>query len=63
MSAEKWESVTWDWIEREIVDTILIASKKPGKAQSFFNRLAEASGPASPSQICADAQRRSATNA
>ena len=62
MRAEKWESVTWDWVEREIVDYILIAGKKPGKAQSFFNRLAKASEPASPSQKSAAAQRRSACN-
>ncbi len=63
MSAEKWESVTWDWIERELVDYILIASKKPGKAQSLFNRLAKASGPANPSQNNVATQRRSTPNA
>lgn len=31
MSAEKWESVTWDWIERVIVDCLLIANERPEK--------------------------------
>lgn len=63
MSAEKWESVTWDWVEREIVDYVLIADKKPGNAQSFLNRLAKASEPAGPSQKSVATQRRSASNA
>ncbi len=63
MSAEKWESVTWDWIEREIVEYLLTASKKPGKAQSLFNRLAKASEPANPSQRSSPTQRRSTSNA
>lgn len=63
MSAEKWESVTWDWIEREIVDYILIGNGKPGKAQSLFNRLAKASEPARPSQKSAATQQGSARSA
>ena len=63
MSAEKWESVTWDWIEREIVEYLLTASKKPGKAQSLFNRLAKRSEPANPSQKNVATQRRSSSNA
>jgi hypothetical protein len=62
-SAEKWESVTWDWVEREIVEYLLTASKEPDKAQSLFNRLVKASEPASPSQRSAAALRRSASNA
>jgi len=63
ISAEKWESVTWDWIEREIVEYLLTASKKPGKTRSLFNRLVKRSEPASPSQRSAATQRRSTSNA
>ncbi len=63
MSAEKWESVTWDWVEREIVEYLLTASKKPGKAQSLFTWLAKRSEPANPSQKNVATQRRSSSNA
>lgn len=57
MSAEKWESLTWDWIEREIVDYLLIANRKPEK--SHGNSLARLI-PARPAATCAT-QRRSGT--
>jgi hypothetical protein len=41
MSAEKWESITWDWIEREIVDYLLIASARPEKPGSLVGILAK----------------------
>lgn len=31
MATQKWESVTWEWLEREIVDCLLIAGKRQGK--------------------------------
>lgn len=62
MSAEKWESVTWDWIEREIVDYIMIAGEQPGKAQTFLNRLTKRLGPAGISREPAATQQRSTSN-
>ncbi|HEV2416329.1 MAG TPA: hypothetical protein VGX94_00845 [Terriglobia bacterium] len=62
MSAEKWESPTWDWIEREIVDHILIASKKLDKAKTFLNRLANRREPASRSRRPAAPHQRSTSN-
>jgi hypothetical protein len=41
ISAEKWESVTWDWVEREIVDYLLIASVRPEKQDSLARLLAK----------------------
>jgi hypothetical protein len=41
MSAEKWESITWDWIEREIVDYLLIASARKQKPESLASVLAK----------------------
>lgn len=64
MSAEKWESVTWDWIEREIVDYLLIANDRPGKspeaslARVLVNRVDKAS--ATPAR--SGTQRRRAGN-
>lgn len=62
MSAEKWESVTWDLVEREIVDYILIASKQSGKAQVYLNRLVNRRESASHSRKPAAAQKRSTSN-
>lgn len=62
MSAEKWESVTWDWIEQEIVDYIMIASKEQGKAHALLNRLANGRKPITLSRKSADAPRRSTSN-
>lgn len=28
MSTQKWESITWDWLEREIVDYLMIAGRQ-----------------------------------
>jgi hypothetical protein len=62
ISAEKRESVTWDWIEREIVDYLLIASARPERPESLASVLAKrlpADGiPSNPAT-----QRRSASNA
>lgn len=62
MSAEKWESVTWDLVEREIVDYILIASRQPSRAEAFLNRLAKQPEPASLSRKPAAAQQQSTSN-
>lgn len=52
MSAQKWESVTWDWLEREIVDCLLIAGRRPNKSRSLVcllekRRKSAASSPTS----------------
>jgi predicted alpha-1,6-mannanase (GH76 family) len=39
MSTEKWESVTWDWLEREIVDCLLIAGRRRIKSASLARML------------------------
>lgn len=62
MSTEKWESVTWDLVEREIVDYLLIASKQPSKTQAFLNRLASQRKPDGLSRKPAARQRRSTSN-
>ncbi len=41
MSTEKGESVTWDWLEREIVDYLLTAGKRPEKPGSLACLLSE----------------------
>ena len=41
MTAEKWELVTWDWIEREIVDYLLIAGSRPERPESLASVLAK----------------------
>jgi hypothetical protein len=33
MSTQKWELVTWDWLEREIVDCLLIAGQRQEKSR------------------------------
>jgi hypothetical protein len=40
MSTQKWESVTWQWLEREIVDCLL-AGKRRKKSASLASVLAE----------------------
>jgi hypothetical protein len=42
MSTEKWESITWDWVERQIVDC-LIAGRQQRKAGSLACLLREPS--------------------
>jgi hypothetical protein len=34
MSTQKWESVTWEWLEREIVDCLLIAGQQQENRRS-----------------------------
>lgn len=41
MSTQKWESVTWEWLEREIVHCLLIAGKGRAKAGMLRRLLAE----------------------
>lgn len=41
MSTQKWESVTWEWLEREIVDCLLIAGKQPEKCGSLGGLLGQ----------------------
>jgi hypothetical protein len=40
MSTQKWESVTWEWLEREIVDCLL-AGKRRKKSASLARVLTE----------------------
>jgi hypothetical protein len=40
MSTQKWESVTWEWLEREIVDCLLIAGERRGNSESLAGFLA-----------------------
>jgi hypothetical protein len=40
MSTQKWESVTWEWLEREIVDCLL-AGKRRKKSLSLARMLTE----------------------
>ncbi len=49
MSTQKWESVTWDWIEREIVECLLAERQRQEKSngESFVSRLANRSDPGS----------------
>lgn len=65
MSAEKWESVNWDWIEREIVDYLLIANRKPKKphGNSLTRLLARRPPAASGNQRRNGTKRRSSSNA
>jgi hypothetical protein len=41
MSTQKWESVTWDWLEREIVDCLLTAGKRRNDPGSLARLLRE----------------------
>jgi hypothetical protein len=61
MSAEKWESVTWDWVEREIVDYLLIAGARPARPVSLASVLAKPL-PADDIPSKAATQRRSTSN-
>ena len=65
MSAEKWESVTWDWIEREIVDYLLIANHGPEKPHriSLARLIAGRPRAASATQRRNGTKRRSSGNA
>jgi hypothetical protein len=40
MSTQNWESVTWDWLEREIVNCLLAADsrKKPGSLARLLRK-------------------------
>jgi hypothetical protein len=40
MSTQKWESITWEWLEREIVDC-LFAGKRRKKSASLARVLIE----------------------
>jgi hypothetical protein len=61
MSVEKWESITWDWIEREVVDYLLIASARKQKPESLASVLAKRlAAEGIPSR--AATQRRSTSN-
>lgn len=62
MSAEKWESVTWDWIEREIVDQLLIANKKGQTSQALDSLLAKRPASANVPRKDAARPRRSSNN-
>lgn len=62
MSAEKWESVTWDWIEREIVDQLLIANKKGQTSQALDSLLAKQPAAANVPRKDAARPRRSSNN-
>ena len=64
MSAQKWESVTWDWIEREIVDYLLIANHGLEKPHgiSLARLLARRPGAASAAQKRNGTKRRSSSN-
>jgi hypothetical protein len=61
MSAEKWESITWDWVEREIVDYLLIASARQEKPGSLVGMLATRLSP-DPTSPKPAMQRRSTSN-
>jgi hypothetical protein len=39
MSTQKWESVTWDWLEQEIVDYLVIPGRRPKKSGSLLHLL------------------------
>jgi hypothetical protein len=43
MSTEKWESITWDWLEREIADYLLIAGGRRDKSGSLVDLLVQRS--------------------
>jgi hypothetical protein len=47
MSTQKWECVTWEWLEREIVDYVLIAGERQQKprAGSLASLLAQHNKP------------------
>jgi hypothetical protein len=64
IGAEKWESVTWDWVEREIVECLLIANDRPEKPSriSLAGLLAGRFGVTKPSPKSAATQRRSTCN-
>jgi len=61
MSAEKWESISWDWLEREIVDYLLNASARKQKPESLASVLAKRL-PAEGIPAKAATQRRSTSN-
>lgn len=62
MSAEKWESVTWDWIEREIVDSLLIANKKGQTSRSLDTLLTKRQAAATVPRKHTERPRRSSNN-
>ena len=62
MSVERWESVTWDLIEREIVDYLLIASERPEKPGQLTRLLVKRLKPGVVSRKDGKNQRRSFTN-
>ena len=33
MSTQRWELVTWEWLEREIVDCLLLAGQRQEKSR------------------------------
>jgi hypothetical protein len=41
MSTEKWESITWDWVDREIADCLLIAGGRRDKSGSLVDLLVQ----------------------
>lgn len=65
MSAEKWESVTWDWIEHEIVDYLLITKRRPEKppGNSLAHLLGRRAATAIAPQRRNGTKRRSSSNA
>ena len=34
MSTQKWELVTWEWLEQEIVECLVIAGQRQGNPRS-----------------------------
>ncbi|HEV2418041.1 MAG TPA: hypothetical protein VGX94_09560 [Terriglobia bacterium] len=64
MSAAKWELVTWDWIEREIVDYLLIANHETEKphGKSLPSLLARRPAAGKPNQQHNGTKRRSSSN-
>lgn len=41
MSTCKWESVTWEWLEREILDCLLLADKRRHNSGALARLLIE----------------------
>jgi hypothetical protein len=63
MSTQKWESVTWEWLEREIIDSLLIAGKRPQKSGALASLLIERPESRASSALPAPKQTRKHTDA
>jgi hypothetical protein len=60
MSTQNWESVTWEWLERELVNCLLAADsrKRPGSLARLLIKQRK-SAASSPTSALKQAQERS----